>query len=116
MLDVIDSGKLVEASACALTLSPKGFERFYSNFDFYKKKVTVYIFLIPTKIILRPVQITNNPELITRLGVIAMNTPVEVDIYGHANSSIVNGSKIIHGIGGSGNSIFLPLTLPKVIS
>lgn len=50
---------------------------------------------------LRPQSITNQPEIIRRLGIIAMNTPVEVDIYGHGNSSLVNGSKMIHGLGGS---------------
>ena len=32
-----------------------------------------------------------------------MNTPVEVDIYAHANSTNVNGSRMLHGIGGSGD-------------
>lgn len=41
--------------------------------------------------------------MIRRLGVIAMNTPVEVDIYAHANSTLVCGTKMIHGIGGSGD-------------
>lgn len=41
--------------------------------------------------------------MIRRLGVIAMNTPVEVDIYGHCNSTLVGGTKMVHGIGGSGD-------------
>lgn len=32
-----------------------------------------------------------------------MNTPVEVDIYGQANSSHLCGSKMVNGIGGSGD-------------
>ena len=32
-----------------------------------------------------------------------MNTPVEVDIYGHANSTHVLASRMINGIGGSGD-------------
>lgn len=32
-----------------------------------------------------------------------MNTPVEVDIYGHANSTMVMGSRMINGLGGSGD-------------
>ena len=32
-----------------------------------------------------------------------MNTPVEVDIYGHANSTHIDGSKMINGLGGSGD-------------
>lgn len=55
------------------------------------------------KIILRPMWLSNSPEIITRLFVVAMNTPIEVDIYGHANSTHVDGSKIINGLGGSGD-------------
>ena len=32
-----------------------------------------------------------------------MNTPVEVDMYCHANSSLIGGTKIINGLGGSGD-------------
>ena len=44
---------------------------------------------------------SNSPEIIRRLGVIAMNTPVEVDIYAHANSTNVMGSRMLNGLGGS---------------
>eukprot|EP00042_Codosiga_hollandica_P042231 m.385059 g.385059 ORF g.385059 m.385059 type:complete len:238 (+) comp56277_c0_seq4:936-1649(+) len=91
-LDLLDSGKMESASAAGLCLSPKGFERLYKNFGFYK-----------SLIVLRPAQISNSPELIRRLGVIAMNTALEVDIYGHANSTCVNGSRMLYGVGGSGD-------------
>ncbi len=55
------------------------------------------------RIILRPMWLSNNPEIITRLFVIAMNTPIEVDIYGHANSTHIDGSRIVNGLGGSGD-------------
>ncbi|OHT10436.1 Acetyl-CoA hydrolase [Tritrichomonas foetus] len=90
MLPMFDSGKLKFSSSTALSLS--SWDQFYNNFDFYSKKI-----------ILRPQQISNAPELIRRLGVIAMNTPVEADIYGHANSTHSGGTKIINGIGGSGD-------------
>jgi len=88
-LDFFESGKLDMATSTSIKLSPKGFERLFSNFDFYK-----------SKIILRNQAVSNAPELVTRLGLIAMNTPVEVDIYGHANSTHV-GSRMISGLGGS---------------
>ena len=47
--------------------------------------------------------LANNPEIIRRLGVIAMNTPVEFDIYAHANSTLIGGTRMINGIGGSGD-------------
>ena len=56
-----------------------------------------------SKIILRPQEISNHPELIRRLGCIAMNGLIEADIYGNVNSTHVMGSRIQNGIGGSGD-------------
>ena len=67
-----------------------GFKKFYDNWDTYSKKLC-----------LRSQVVSNSPEIIRRLGVIAMNTPVEVDIYGHANSTNVMGSRMLNGLGGS---------------
>jgi acetyl-CoA hydrolase len=72
-LDFFDQGKLDIASATSVRFSPQGFDRFYEKWNNYKDKI-----------ILRPQTISNAPELINRLGVVAMNTPVEFDIYGHA--------------------------------
>jgi succinyl-CoA:acetate CoA-transferase len=41
------------------------------------------------------------PELVARVGLIAMNSGIEVDIYGHVNSTHIQGSRIVSGIGGS---------------
>jgi acetyl-CoA hydrolase len=91
-LPILDSGKCAAISCSSLSLSEEGFEKWWSKYDFYKKHV-----------ILRPQQISNNPEVVRRLGVIAMNTPVEVDIYAHANSTLVGGTRMLNGIGGSGD-------------
>lgn len=53
------------------------------------------------KLMVRPVEISNNPEVIRRLGLITMNNIVEADIYGNINSSHVNGTSVISGIGGA---------------
>lgn len=92
ILDLFDIGKLEFASGASFALSHDGLNRFYSNWEKYTKNV-----------ILRPSQISNHPELVRRLGLIAMNTPIEFDIYGHANSSLVGGSRMINGIGGAGD-------------
>lgn len=93
MLDLFDSGKLDFASACSLSLSEDpGFPRFFDNWDKYADKV-----------MLRPLSISNAPEPIRRLGCIAMNTPVEFDMYAHANSTLVGGTRMINGLGGSGD-------------
>jgi acetyl-CoA hydrolase len=93
MLDFFDGGNLNFASACSLSLSESpGFPRFFDNWDKYFGKC-----------ILRPLSISNAPEPIRRLGCIAMNTPVEFDIYAHANSTLVGGTRMINGLGGSGD-------------
>ncbi|GMM42110.1 Acetyl-CoA hydrolase [Hanseniaspora uvarum DSM 2768] len=89
-LDLFANGSLDVASSTSIRLTPNGMKRLDKNWDSWSKKI-----------ILRPQTVSNNPELIRRLGVIAMNTPVEVDIYGHANSTCVLGSKMLNGIGGS---------------
>ena len=90
MFDLIDAGKLNFASGTALSPSPAGMERFRQNVERYKKHL-----------LLRPQEISNSAEVIRRLGVIAMNTAIEVDIYGNVNSTHVCGTKIMNGIGGS---------------
>ena len=55
------------------------------------------------RIVLRPQEISNNPEIIRRLGVMAMNAMIEADMYGNVNSTHVMGSRIQNGIGGSGD-------------
>ena len=69
---------------------------------------------------IRPQGISNHPEVIRRLGVIALNTPLEFDIYGNVNSTHVMGTKIMNGIGGSGDftrnagiSIFAGISVAK---
>ena len=92
VLDLIDLGIVRAASGSSLTLSQKGRKRFFNEIYRYKEKI-----------ILRPVEISNSPEVIRRLGVIAVNTAIEVDIYGHVNSTHVMGSQMMNGIGGSGD-------------
>ncbi len=93
MLDLFDSGRLDYASSCSLSLSQdNGMPRFIERREFYQDKI-----------ILRPLSISNNPEVARRLGVIAMNTPIEIDMYGHANSTLISGTRIVNGIGGSGD-------------
>ena len=73
-----------------------------------------------SRIVLRPQEISNNPEIIRRLGVIALNVGLEFDIYGHANSTHVAGVDLMNGIGGSGDfernaylSIFMAPSIAK---
>ena len=109
ILDLMDAGKADFASATSLSLSKEGMNRLLSNLERYRDKL-----------VLRDSEISNSAELIRRLGVIAMNTAVEVDIYGNVNSSQMNGTKVYNGIGGSGDyarnsaiSIFMTNSVAK---
>ena len=92
MFDLIDAGKLDFASGTSLSPSPEGLKRFYDNIEEYRKYI-----------MLRPQEVSNSPEVARRIGVIAMNTAIEVDIYGNVNSTHIMGSKMMNGIGGSGD-------------
>ncbi len=89
---VEDDAKFDCASATAISLSDEARQKFVKQFDRCRDKL-----------VLRPMWLSNSAEVISRLFVIAMNTPLEVDIYGHVNSTHVDGSKIINGLGGSGD-------------
>lgn len=90
MIDLMLARRLVCASATALCLSPSGAAKFNDNIDF-----------LQSHIVLRPQEITNHPEIIRRLGCIAINGMIEADLYGNVNSTHVGGTLIQNGVGGS---------------
>lgn len=92
VFDLIKQGKVDMASGCAFTPSPRVMEMYRKEPDLYN-----------SHLVLRPLEVSNNPGVIRRLGIISLNVPVEFDIYGQANSSHVMGRKMVNGIGGSGD-------------
>jgi succinyl-CoA:acetate CoA-transferase len=92
MLDLLRAGVLRFASSTALSLSQAGVEDFFAHAGDYGRRI-----------VLRSQDISNHPEVIRRLGCIAMNGMLEADIYGHVNSTHVAGTRIMNGIGGSGD-------------
>lgn len=90
--ELIDAGVMTFASGCSMTLSKACGERVFNHLDNYKDKF-----------VLRPQEISNHPEIIRRLGIISINTALEFDIYGNVNSTHVGGTKMMNGIGGSGD-------------
>lgn len=90
--DLFDAGKLDFASASSITLSQACADRVFPNIEKYKDRL-----------ILRPQEISNHPEIVRRLGIIAINTALEFDIYGNVNSTHVGGTHMMNGIGGSGD-------------
>jgi len=107
VVDMMLEGRVKDASACSLTVTNESLMKVYDNIDYFRKHLT-----------LRQSEISNSPELIRRLGVIAINTALEVDIYGNANSTHISGTKMMNGIGGSGdferNAYISIFTCPSV--
>lgn len=108
LLDLLDEGQLRSASATSLALSAEGQDRLFSAANRYAEDV-----------VLRPADISNRPALIDRFGVVAVNSALEVDLYGHVNSTHVNGSRVLNGVGGSGdftrNALLSVIALPSTI-
>ncbi len=109
MLDLLRSGKCDFVSCTSVSPSPEGLTRFFDELGFFKDRI-----------LFRPQEISNSPEVSRRIGIIAMNTALEVDIYGNVNSTHSQGKKIMNGIGGSGDfsrsaviSIFTTSSLAK---
>jgi succinyl-CoA:acetate CoA-transferase len=92
MLNLIRSGRMVLASATALSFSSEAARLFDRE-----------LATLRDRIVLRPQEISNHPEVIRRLGVIAMNGMIEADIYGNVNSTHIRGTSIMNGVGGSGD-------------
>ena len=91
-LELIENGRCLFASSCALTLTDDALQHFYERFEFFRERI-----------LLRPAEISNSPEIAHRLGTICMNAALEADICGNVNSSHVCGQQIMNGVGGSGD-------------
>lgn len=92
VLDLMDQDKITGCSTCSMTLSDAAMQRLFDGLDRYVNRI-----------VLRPQEVSNHPEVIRRLGLISLNAAMELDIYGHVNSTHVVGTKIMNGIGGSGD-------------
>ncbi len=96
MLALLRSGTISVVSATALCLGADAMAELRAD-------LTSGAHRYRERIVLRPQEISNHPEVVRRLGCIAMNGMVEADIYGNVNSTHVGGSRILNGIGGSGD-------------
>jgi succinyl-CoA:acetate CoA-transferase len=92
VFDGIESGRIRFASSAGISVSPPVLRRIYDHLPDYRKKL-----------VLRPQEITNHPEVIRRLGLIGINTALEMDIWGNVNSTHLRGTHLVNGIGGSGD-------------
>ena len=92
VIGLMEKGRVNVGSTCSLSLSQECLQHVYDNIDFFRDRL-----------ILRPSEISNHPEIIRRLGLIAMNTAIAIDLYGCVNSSHIGGTRLMNGIGGSGD-------------
>lgn len=92
VIGLMKKGRVKFASGCSLSVSRPVIEDIYANLDFFKDKL-----------LLRPQEYSNNPEVVRRLGIITINTALEADIFGNVNSTHVNGTRMMNGLGGSGD-------------
>ncbi len=107
VIDLMLKGRIRYASGCSLTVSPEALKTIYDQLDFFHKRI-----------VLRPQEISNSPEIARRIGIISINTAIEVDLFGNVNSTNVMGRKMMNGIGGSGdftrNAYISIFTCPSV--
>ena len=92
VVELMRTGKIRFASGCSLTVTNAVLKDIYANLEFYR-----------SKFVLRPQEISNSPEIVRRLGIISVNTAIEVDVAGDVNSTHVLGRSMMNGIGGSGD-------------
>ena len=92
VIDLLRSGKCEFASGCSLTVSQEKLKGIYDELEYYRPRM-----------VLRPQEISNSPELIRRLGLITINTAIEIDLFGNVNSTHVMGRDLMNVIGGSGD-------------
>jgi acetyl-CoA hydrolase len=107
VIKLINSGKIKFASGTALTVSQPVLASIYTNLTDYRHRL-----------LLRPQEISNQPEIIRRLGIISINTAIEIDLFGNVNSTHIMGRNIMNGIGGSGdftrNAFISIFTCPSI--
>lgn len=92
VIDLVKSERCSFVSGVSLTVTDQVLQSIYDNLDYFRRRL-----------MLRPQEIANNPEIVRRIGIISVNTALEADIFGNINSTHVLGQKMMNGIGGSGD-------------
>lgn len=107
VIGLMREGRVKFGSTCALTVTNACLQSIYNDMDFFRDKLLI-----------RPSEVSNSPEVIRRLGVISINTAIEADLYGNVNSTHICGTKMMNGIGGSAdftrNAYLSIFTCPSV--
>ena len=74
MIELSSAGKIRFATGASLTVGKRKAQAFYDELEFFRPHI-----------LLRPQEISNNPEVVRRLGMISVNTAIEVDLIGNVN-------------------------------
>jgi acetyl-CoA hydrolase len=108
VIQLMREGRILFASGSSLTISNDVMRGLYRDLEQFRGKI-----------LLRPQEISNHPEVVRRLGVISINTALELDLYGNVNSTHVMGRQMMNGIGGSGdftrNAYISIFTCPSLV-
>jgi succinate CoA transferase len=92
VIELVKQDRCGFVSGVSLTVTDPVLQSIYDNLDHFRGRL-----------LLRPQEIANNPEVVRRIGIISINTALEADIFGNINSTHVLGQKMMNGIGGSGD-------------
>jgi acetyl-CoA hydrolase len=92
VIDLVKADRCSFVSGVSLTVTDPVLQGIYDNLEYFRRRL-----------MLRPQEIANNPEIVRRIGIISVNTALEADIFGNINSTHVLGQKMMNGIGGSGD-------------
>ncbi len=108
VVKLMQEGRIRFTSASSLTISKDMLQNtVYANLDMFRGRI-----------LLRPQEISNSPEVARRIGIISINTALELDLFGNVNSTHVLGTNMMNGIGGSGdftrNAYISIFTCPSV--
>ena len=91
ILELLASGRATAISTAGLEMSDRVEQIINDTPDLHRS------------LVIRNGDLINNAETIGRFGILALNTGLEVDIYGNVNASHIGGSRIVNGIGGGAN-------------
>lgn len=108
VIQLMREGRILFASGSSLTVSNEVLRGLYRDLEQFRGKI-----------LLRPQEISNHPEVVRRLGIVSINTALELDLYGNVNSTPVMGRQMMNGIGGSGdftrNAYISIFTCPSLV-
>ena len=110
MLDMLESGKASQISGGAFAMTQAGQKRFSEIKEEMDSIADLRISLnggtahegdrLADKLVLRNMEVANSLIATSSVGLIALNTGIEMDIYGNLNTSHILGRKVVNGIGG----------------